>query len=401
MMDTPVENPSGQQDVDAGRWLSLDQLSKALAFKDHTALITGATGFLGSHFLYWWARAGGRSVALVRGQDNPSALARLRHHQTIAAAGYTHQIASDLTNNSVVIGDVCEPDLCAGVIADNVLDKENIRSVWHFAASLRFEDNAIDEIMAHNVEAVENVMNLAARCGATDFVYVSTAYSSGIQSGDIPETLHDNDFAFHNVYEQSKSMAEHRVMEKAHRAGLRAIILRPSIVVGTRHYWRPAGGTSGVYGLLDGLRSLTPLKNLKTDSPILLKGDPEARLDLVAVDDVIRDAFNFFNQGFPGHPVRHLTGTGPTMQDCSDCVTEMLGLPAIKFRPDAEIKTIIQRHLERTLRFYMPYFGFDGRFVRSLPGQDSIGKDDFQNIIKEYFKINSLNNRKNLLKTAI
>src|SRR5579862_4948286 len=71
-------------------WRSLDELVASGAFRRRSVLMAGATGFLGGHFLYWWHRAGGRAVALVRAPDECSARARLMRRQRVTAASYAH-----------------------------------------------------------------------------------------------------------------------------------------------------------------------------------------------------------------------------------------------------------------------------------------------------------------------
>jgi len=382
-------------------WLPLTQLAEQQAFAGETCLITGATGFLGSHFLYWWAKLGGRSISLVRGGRVVDAQQRLYNAQGTAASGYPYQGQDILKNNITMLADVCLSGCGLDLQQKTNLKDKKIRTVWHFAASLRFEKTAIDQVMESNVKAVENVMRLASESGAKQFIYISTAYTCGVQAGRVQEKLHPLTNQFHNIYEKSKCMAEHVVMDKAQKLGLKAIILRPAIVVGVRSDWYPAGGKSGVYGLLGGLMSLAPLTKLKSNTKIVLKGNPNARLSLISVDDVIKDCLNLCMNDFSGKPIRHVTGIGPRMQDCSNQVTSALGWPTIEFDRNATVLSSTQRYLERALKFYLPYLGLDARFERTFPAVDQVTEVDYQNIIKEYLKINSSLNRKNLLKTAI
>jgi len=382
-------------------WLPLTQLAEQQVMAGDTCLITGATGFLGSHFLYWWAKSGGHSISLVRGWYADDAQQRLYNEQRTAASGYPDREQNLLNNNTTMLADVCLSGCGLNVQQKRKLKDKKIRTVWHFAASLRFEQTAIDQVMESNVKAVENIMRLASESGAKEFIYISTAYSCGDQDGMVKEQLHPLTNQFHNIYEKSKCMAEHVVMDKARELGLKAVVLRPGIVVGTRPHWHPAGGKSGVYGLLGGLMSFAPLINLKSKTKIVLKGDPDARLSLISVDDVIKDCLNFCVNDFSGNPIRHVTGTGPRMQDCSNQVTLALDWPTIEFDMNATVTSSTQRHLERTLKFYLPYLGLDARFERTFPVVDNVTKSNYHNIVKEYILNNSINNRKNLLKTAI
>src|ERR1044072_1413953 len=151
-------------------WRSLDELVASGAFLRRSVLITGATGFLGGHFLYWWHRAGGRVVALVRAPDECSAHRRLMLQQRLSAAAYAHVAASELGAITAVPGDVRRPLVGLNAVHLRALAAENIRTVWHFAASLRFEKAHSSELMANNVGGTRNAMATAKAIGARRFV---------------------------------------------------------------------------------------------------------------------------------------------------------------------------------------------------------------------------------------
>ena len=121
------------------------------------------------------------------------------------------------------------------------LASENIETVWHFAASLRFEKAHSSELMADNVGGTRNAMATARAIGARRFVYISTAYSCGAAEGSVGEELHSLAGPFNNAYEESKCQAEHVVMAESSSLGLQSIIVRPSIVVGPSTTWRTGG----------------------------------------------------------------------------------------------------------------------------------------------------------------
>jgi nucleoside-diphosphate-sugar epimerase len=370
-------------------WRSLDELVAASDSRGGTVLITGATGFLGGHFLYWWRRSGGRAVAVARAADERSARQRLMLRQRESAAAYAHVAASDLGAITTVPGDVRLP-LCGLKAAHvNALKTENIESVWHFAANLRFEKGQSSELIADNVGGTRNAMAMAKAVGARRFVHISTAYSCGAADGRVEEELHSLTGPFNNAYEESKCRAEHLVISSSSALGLQSSILRPSIVVGPSTTWRSGGSESGFYGLLERLQRLSSLPPEKALQPIRIAGRSTAQLNLVPVDAVIRDCLNLRAADFPGNPIIHLTSLGgPMMCEAADVASELLGLPPIRIgKPEGELSHA-ERWLGSQLRFYLPYLRFTGQFARSLPSPTNLDLHDLRGLVANYARSN-------------
>jgi nucleoside-diphosphate-sugar epimerase len=370
-------------------WRSLDELVAASDAGRGTLLITGATGFLGGHFLYWWRRGGGRAVAVVRAPDERSARQRLMLRQRETAAAYMHAAASELGAITAVPGDVRLPLLGLNTARLHALRAENIETVWHFAASLRFEKGQSSELMADNVGGTRNAMAVARAVGARRFVYISTAYSCGAADGPVAEELHSLAGPFNNAYEESKCRAEHLVISTSSTLGLQSSILRPSIIVGPSTTWRSGGSESGFYGLLERLQRLTSLPPEMALQPIRVAGRSTAQLNLVPVDAVIRDCLNLKAAGFPGDPIVHLTSLGgPMMCEAADVASEILGLPPIRIvKPDGKLSHA-ERWLGSQLRFYLPYLRFTGQFARSLPGPTNLDLHDLRGLVANYGRSN-------------
>lgn len=370
-------------------WRSLDELVASDAFRHRSVLMTGATGFLGGHFLYWWHRAGGRVVALVRAPDACSARQRLMLRQRASAAAYAHVAASELGAITAVTGDVRLP--LFGLNAEHLraLASANIETVWHFAASLRFEKAHSSELMADNVGGTRNAMATARAIGARRFVYISTAYSCGAAEGSVGEELHSLAGPFNNAYEESKCQAEHVVMAESSSLGLQSIIVRPSIVVGPSTTWRTGGSESGFYGLLARLRRLNNLPPEMTLQPIRVDGRPTAQMNVVPVDAVIRDCLNLETADFPVNPIIHSTSVGgPTICEAADVASEILGLPPLRIgMPDGK-PSQTERWLGNQLRFYRPYVHFTGQFARSLPNPPSLEVHDLRSLVTHFARSN-------------
>jgi nucleoside-diphosphate-sugar epimerase len=172
--------------------------------------VTGATGFIGAHFVER-ALAEGHEVTGLYRSDGP------RHRAVI------EQLRSH--GASLRHGDILEP----GSFADTLKGAD---VVCHFAAAFRESgaDEAYFERM--NVEGTTNVARAAAQAGVKRFVHCGTAGIYGQRvAGTISESTPIRPW---NSYERSKLAADKRVREIASEAGMEFVILRPTAVYGPR-----------------------------------------------------------------------------------------------------------------------------------------------------------------------
>src|SRR5215813_2099671 len=114
-------------------------------------VITGATGFLGSHLTARLLQDGCRVTALAR---RKSGSARRRVESVLQEVE-----VANLSNLEVIEGDISLPELGMSASA-----KQRILSttdeVWHCAASLSFQHEDRDEIFRMNVAGTRNVLDI-------------------------------------------------------------------------------------------------------------------------------------------------------------------------------------------------------------------------------------------------
>src|SRR5262245_16043963 len=131
-------------------------------------LVTGATGFLGSHLTARLLQDGCRVTALARGSKTASP--RQRVEAVLRDGGVLH-----FENLDVVEGDISLPGL--GL---NELSKKQVLSnadeVWHCAASLSFQQEDREEIFRMNVAGTRHVIDLVKQVPSRRLQHVSTAY---------------------------------------------------------------------------------------------------------------------------------------------------------------------------------------------------------------------------------
>lgn len=187
-------------------------------------LVTGATGFLGRHLIPELLQAGWHIIGLVR----PSRIQTARDRLVDVVTPLVSDL-SVLDRLVAIPGDVCHTTLGP----TNWAEWGHIDGVVHAASVLKFDESSRERVMATNVDGTANVLAVALAQGWQQVHYVSTAYVCGNVTGTISESLGDRATPpeFHNPYEESKCLAEHRVAQWQRNTGRVATILRPSIVI--------------------------------------------------------------------------------------------------------------------------------------------------------------------------
>jgi nucleoside-diphosphate-sugar epimerase len=166
-------------------------------------LVTGATGFIGSHVAPRLLRDGYRVRCLVRATSDTSALARLG----------LELAPGDLTN--------------AGSLRDAARD---CRFVIHCGA-LVSDWATVDEMRQVNVVGTRNVMEAAVAASTERVVHLSTTDVYGHPGAAGIDESHTA-ARFSNWYSETKRAAEAEVRRCASTHGLAVAILRPATVYG-------------------------------------------------------------------------------------------------------------------------------------------------------------------------
>ncbi|MCB9741695.1 MAG: SDR family oxidoreductase [Alphaproteobacteria bacterium] len=332
-----------------------------------THIVTGGTGFVGSALIVELLRSTPhRVLGVVR--PNPSASPTERLRRAVREAAQAYGAPEALLADIDARVDAVEGDVMAEGCGVSELPKGQYAQLWHSAASLRFEDRYADEIYKTNQQGTLNAVELAAKAQVEHFNYVSTAYVAGAMSGRLPEKIQAVPRT-NNHYEASKAGAEAKLAEERR---FKVRVMRPSIVIGHSET-RQATNFTGLYGFirkLYGFRGLMERTQpgLLQRKPITLVGEPDVPLNLIPVDQVVRDAVGLCapSEAEQVPAVFHLTNPrAPRLRDVMDTIFGELGLPGPLWADSADELDWLDRKFNDRIDFYRSYLRGHKDFDRS------------------------------------
>lgn len=254
-----------------------------------TTLITGASGFVGSHVARLLAARGEPVRLLVRPTSRLSALEGIPCER--------------------VTGDLTDP-----VSLENAM--HGVRRVFHVAADYRLWARDPAEIYNSNVEGTRNLISAAVGAGVERIVYTSTVATIAVPAGN--GHLPDESTAagleqMIGHYKRSKFIAEREVMEAA-EAGAPVVIVNPTTPVGPGD-WKPTPTGRIVLDFLNGR----------------MPAFVDTGLNLVAVEDVAAGHLLAAERGKPGDRYI-LGGRNMTLEEILTELALITGRPTPRIR---------------------------------------------------------------------
>ncbi|MGW7521304.1 SDR family oxidoreductase [Streptomyces sp. NPDC054796] len=195
-------------------------------------MITGASGFLGSHVLRELLAEDAREPVTVLGRGAPDDL-RARVESAVASLPGPPLAPGALGRVRYLGADLALPGLGLGA-EDRARATAGMTALWHCAALTSLQGDPA-RLFETNVRGTRAVLELADHVPEARLLHVSTAFVAGKRrSGHVMEDDLSEAEGFQTYYEETKYTAERMVHDWAGRGGRVATVLRPSILVSDR-----------------------------------------------------------------------------------------------------------------------------------------------------------------------
>jgi nucleoside-diphosphate-sugar epimerase len=335
-----------------------------------TFLITGGTGFLGSHIAVCLLAKGHRVLLLARGQKRHSAQERVRRLLD------WFQVEESQRSRLKVL----EGDLDHSLLG---LDTKDVQSVTacvdetiHCASNTSFSARNREKVERTNVEGLQNLLDVIQKSRCRKLHLISTAYAAGKASGLCREDFGHTE-AFHNVYEQTKFQAEHIAAHKCAQNGITLYVHRPSIVYGdsksgktslfkalyylvrTCHYFKKLyikdimenngnkANAMGVYLDQDGTLHL----------PVRIEGLEGSGLNLIPVDHFIKAFMAIQDTTSQGGVFHIVNPRNTTIQKLVDYTQRFFNIEGIRIADRKEFMTYPRNGLELLIENHIKAYG--------------------------------------------
>ncbi len=173
-------------------------------------LVTGGTGFIGSHLAEQGRRLGAAVVVLgLIDRPEEQANVELLRRQGV----------------EVIPGSITDPELCGRAL-------RGATHVFHLAVAMREGAKSDEFFQSVNLDGTRRLLEASVDARIRRFVYCSTIGIYGHRAPGI--TREDSPLAPGNIYERTKVSAEQLVREFGARRSLPYTILRPADVYGPR-----------------------------------------------------------------------------------------------------------------------------------------------------------------------
>jgi len=254
-------------------------------------LVTGGTGFIGSHLAEEGRRRGAQVVVLgLADRPEEQANAALLARQGV----------------EILPGSITDQELCARAM-------RGVTHVFHLAVAMREGGKSDEFFEAVNLDGTRRLLDAAASGRVERFVYCSTIGIYGHRAPGV--TAEHSPLRPGNIYERTKVAAERLVRDRAVDAGISHTILRPADVYGPRDQ-----------------RLLKLFKGVSRGR-FPLFGDGSGRRHMVFVDDVVTAFFTACERREAVGEGMIVAGPGPcTLRELIEAVRQATGSERYGFR---------------------------------------------------------------------
>src|SRR5258705_2755808 len=178
-------------------------------------LVTGATGLLGANLLAKLAQSGKQVKAIRRASSNMELAEKTLKRNKLSLSDITW-VEADVTDYFSLVEAMKE-----------------VEQVYHGAAVVSFNPEAVSYMMQVNIAGTANVVNAALECGVKKLCRASSTAALGRteESTVMDEESHWQNSKYNSNYAISKYGAEREVW-RGMEEGLDAVIVNPSVIIG-------------------------------------------------------------------------------------------------------------------------------------------------------------------------
>lgn len=191
-------------------------------------LVTGGTGLVGAHLLYFLVKAGHKVRAILRKESD------------IASVKHVFSYFDDHPDELFESIEWMEANLLDLPALTKAF--KNITVVYHAAAYVSFNPSHFHKLKKANIEGTANIVNLCLHNNVSKLCHFSSVatLSKGVGTKAITEDSHWNPDEDSSVYALTKYGAEMEVW-RGTQEGLDAVILNPGLILGSG-FWQSGTG---------------------------------------------------------------------------------------------------------------------------------------------------------------
>ncbi len=198
-------------------------------------LLTGGPGIVGSHIIFEWLHKAivektvNHLFVVIRDNDKPAQQRLLAILQDESRPDFLNNFTLEACLEKIT---VISHDL--STITKDTLSAYDFDTVIHCAGSTNLSSTSDSKEKVHSQNYLVTKQLLEQLPEAVNrFLYISTAYSFGIQEGKVNDSIENYTMThFRNPYEKSKYESERYVKETCKSKNIVSQILRPSIICG-------------------------------------------------------------------------------------------------------------------------------------------------------------------------
>lgn len=264
-------------------------------------LVTGGTGLLGSHLIYYLLQNGERVRAIKRSSSNISQIREVFSY-------YTEKYEEIFSRIEWYDADILDYYSVYDALKD-------IDEVYHCAAIVSFHRQDINNMMKVNIEGTANIVNASLKRNVKKLCHVSSIASLGRSedSGFIDENTLWKNSTHNSNYALSKYLSENEVWRGIYE-GLNAVIINPSIMFGPG-FWHKGSNEliktiyKGIRFYPPGINGFVDVRDVCKAMIKLMKSDITSERFVVSSYNLsYRELNNYFSKHFNNNRKIYKTG---------------------------------------------------------------------------------------------